>query len=157
EGTVFVNGIALKRPMTNGTRVVVLPPGTYKIQIKQDGYQDSPEQVVQIKPGDTNTKPLAFALAAIPQLSTLMIQSAPAGADVVIDGQPAGTTDSSGGFSKQINPGSHSIALRKDGFDELNVSREFKAGESGTLSGEAMKSYGTVAFKVSPDAARLTY
>jgi serine/threonine-protein kinase len=157
EGTVFVNGTALQRPMTNGARVVTLPPGTYKLKVAQEGYEDSPEQTVEVKSGDTNLKPLSFTLAPIQRPATLMIQSAPAGASVLIDGQPAGAVDSNGSFSREMTAGPHSIGLRKQGFEDLNVSREFKAGEKASLTSNSMKPYGTLAFKVSPVAARITY
>jgi tetratricopeptide (TPR) repeat protein len=157
EGVVFVNGKPLAKPMTNGSRVVSFLPGTYKIKIAQEGYEDSPEQTVQIKPGDTNLKPLIFTLAAIPRPATLVVQTAPAGADVILDGQPSGVVDASGTFSKEVGPGAHSIALRKEGFEDLNISLEFKAGEKSTVDGQSMRPYGTVAFRTSPAGARILY
>ena len=158
EGVIFVNGIALRRPMKNGSRVVQLSPGTYKIKVSQPGYEDSEEQRIEIKAGDGNLKPLSFVLAAIPKLATLGVESAPAGASVLIDGVSAGTVDSNGGFSsKEISPGSHSIGLKKQGFEDLSVSQEFKAGDTITLSGEGMRPFGAMALKVSPLSARITY
>ena len=156
-GIVFLNGRPLTKPMTNGSRVVSLPPGTYKIKIAQEGYEDSPEQTVQIKPGDTNLKPLTFTLAAIQRPATLVVQAAPPGADVLLDGQPSGTVDASGNFSKELSPGSHSIALRKQGFEDLNLSLDFKAGENSAVNGASMKLYGTLVFKISPAGAHITY
>ena len=157
EATVLVNGTALQKPMTNGTRVVSLPPGTYRLKIAQEGYEDSQEQTVEVKAGDTNLKPLTFTLVPIQRPAILVIQSAPAGASVLIDGQPAGAIDSNGSFSREVTAGSHSIALHKQGFEDLNVSREFKAGEKGNLAGGSMKAYGTLSFNVSPVAVRITY
>jgi serine/threonine-protein kinase len=157
EGTVFVNGMALTKPMTNGSRVVTLPPGTYKLKVAQEGYEDSPEQTVEIKPSDANPKPLTFTLVPIQRPATLVVQSAPPGANVLIDGQPAGVVDANGSFSREVSAGSHSIGLRKQGFEDLSVSREFKAGEKTGFAGDAMKAYGTLAFRISPATASVTY
>lgn len=157
DGIVVLNGRPLQKPMANGTRVVLLPPGTYKIKIRHEGYEDSPEQTVQIKAGDTNLPPLTFTLTAIQRLASVLVQGAPAGADILVDGQPVGTVDASGNFSKEVNPGSHSIGLRKQGFEDLNTSLEFKAGQTASFNAAAMKPYATVAFKITPATAHVTY
>ncbi len=157
DGVIFVNGLALGKPMKNGSRIILLAPGVYNIKISQPGFEDSAEQRVEIKSGDSKLKPLSFTLTPIPTVATVSIDSAPEGASVLIDGADAGTVDSSGGFSKEVSPGTHSIGLRKPGFEDLDLSKDFKAGDTVKLGGGAMRPFGALAFKISPAGARIAY
>jgi hypothetical protein len=154
DGNVLING-SIRSHLANGARLMQLPPGTWTIKITHDGYQDSDEQKVQLKAGDTSPKKLDFTLAALAANATLSISAAPPEAAVFIDEVRAGTVNSAGTFTKDIAPGSHAILLRKAGFEEMKDARDFKAGETAKLNG-AMKPMATLSIKILPPSARFT-
>jgi serine/threonine-protein kinase len=154
DGSVVVNGF-IKGHLVNGSRVIQLEAGNWTVKVTHDGYQDAPEQKLQLKAGDTSPQKLNFDLAAVVSNATLSISSAPADAAVFIDDVRAGTVNGAGSFTKEISPGSHAISLRKPGFEELKITRDFKSGESAKLSG-AMKSMSSLALKILPAAAHIT-
>jgi serine/threonine-protein kinase len=157
DGTIYINGIALNKSLINGKRVVALAPGTYRVKVAQTGYQDAPEQEVRIAVEDTHLKPLVFTLAAIPQTAKFSIAGGPAGADVLVDGKRIGNVAAGGGFSAEVGPGSHSLTLRKQAFEDLSFAREFKAGDAMTFNASGMRAFGTLALNISPPAARVSY
>ncbi|MGA8027297.1 MAG: protein kinase, partial [Bryobacteraceae bacterium] len=156
DANVIIDDRQLKRTMINGLIPVRLPPGKYRIQVTHDGYEPPQEQLLEIKSGDTKVQPLSFSLTPIRRDASLAIQSAPAGANVFIDGTYAGAVGSNGAFTTKVNPGNHTITLKKAFFDDLKIERDFKAGETAAVN-PAMKAYGFLALKVMPANARVTY
>jgi serine/threonine-protein kinase len=157
NGIVVVNGTQLKRPMADGTRSLLLGPGKYRIKVTHPDYEDSTEQAIEIKAGDTNPPPsLTFTLKAIASKAILAIDSAPPSADILIDGARAGTVNASGSFTTEVTPGSHVIVLHKQGYEDYTATQEFKAGETRKISG-GLNAFGSLAFKASPANARVSY
>ncbi|MGH9584689.1 MAG: protein kinase domain-containing protein [Bryobacteraceae bacterium] len=157
DAVVLVNGTPLKAPMANGSRIVTLPPGKYRIQVTHDGYTPPAEQIVEIKPGAENLQPLAFTLAPVVRYATLSVSGAPAQTEVWIDAKRAGEINASGTFTQQIPAGTHSVSLRKTNFEELAVTRDFKPNDTVRLSGNAVTPYGTLDLHITPAGAKITY
>jgi len=156
DATVLVNGRS-RWTLTAGSRVVSLTPGTYRITLTRDDYQPAPEQVIELKAGDTNQQSLTFKLIPIARDASLAIESAPAGAEVLVDGTHLGVVTPAGTFAGNVSPGSHSVVLRKPNFEDFTASRDFKVGETAKIAADGMKAFGSIAFKVLPSNAHITY
>ncbi len=157
DATVLINGHPLTRPMAAGTRTVLLPPGTYKFKVVHEGYQDVSEQTVTIKSGDTNLQPLTFQLAEVVQAATLIVDNAPSGAEVLVDGTRAGLATGTSSAFKEIAPGTHLIAVRKTNYEDFRQTLDFKNNAQVHLNAAGMKGPGVVNIKVVPQNAVIMY
>jgi eukaryotic-like serine/threonine-protein kinase len=157
DAIVVVNGRPLQRSMANGKRIVPLAPGKYAIAVTADDYEAAPEQAIEIKSGDQNLQPLSFSLTRIAHSAALSIESAPVGAEVLVDGNTVGTVSSGGTFTRELSPGKHTISLQKPNYVDYSETRELKAGQTAKINPEEMKAYGAVAVKITPPNARITY
>jgi eukaryotic-like serine/threonine-protein kinase len=156
DAKVVVNGVALKRPMANGVRIISLEPNVYRVKVTSSGFQDSPEQSVEIKQGDS--KSLQFALLPVIRKGVLALDKFPADAEVLVDGNKVGSTGSDGTFRTDVMAGSHALAFRKNGFEETSVTRDFKADATVALSGDILvRTPGSVTFRVTPAIAKVSY
>jgi eukaryotic-like serine/threonine-protein kinase len=156
DAKVMINGVALKRPMANGVRIVNLEPNAYRFKVVAPGFQDSVEQTVEIKQGDS--KNLQFALLPVVRKGLLALDKFPADAEVLVDGSKVGNTGSDGTFRAEVVAGSHSLTFRKSGYEDLNVTREFKADATLALSGDLLvRVPGSVTFRITPPNAKISY
>ncbi len=156
DARVIVNGVALKRPMANGVRIVNLEPNAYRVKVVAPGFQDSVEQTVEIKQGDS--KNLQFALLPIVRKGILALDRFPAEADVLLDGTKVGSIGSDGTFRTEVIAGPHSLSFRKSGYEDLNITRDFKADATLSLSGDLLvRAPGSVSFRVTPPSAKISY
>jgi eukaryotic-like serine/threonine-protein kinase len=156
DGKVVINGIALKRPMSNGVRIVSLEPGVYKVKVSSPGFQDSVEQTVEIKQGDS--KNLQFTLLPVIRKGIMALERFPAETEVLVDGSKLGNTGSDGTLRTEIIAGSHSLTFRKNGYEDTNVTRDFKADATLVLTGDIFtRSQGSVTFRVTPPSAKISY
>ena len=130
---VFVNGQMQKDTTRGGQlRIANLEPKDYVIRVFKSGFQDLPEQKVRVKKGEQAK--VAFSLQPIPHFASLSIQSGTPGAQVLIDQGPAGVVQSDGTFTFiSVNPGDHTIELRKDRFKAKHVQKHFVAGSNVSL------------------------
>ncbi len=157
DAVVVLNGHPTRWTLADGKRLLWLAPGSYRVTLTKDDYTSPPEQPVELKSGDTKQQMLEFSLTPIVHNGTLAIESAPAGAEVLIDGKSEGTVSAAGTFTKQVSPESHSIALRKANYEPFTVTHDFKAGETEKISGDGMKSFGSVAVRIVPPSAHVTF
>jgi hypothetical protein len=158
DATVVVNDQPLKKSFADGKRVITLVPGKYRLKATHADFQDSAEQVVEIKPGDTTAPPpINFQLTPIARQATLSVSAAPPDAEVLIDGIHAGAVNAGGTFTSDLPPGHRTVTLRKPGYEELAITRDVSAGESLRVSGDSLKQFGTLTFRVSPPTARILY
>ncbi len=157
DGSVSLNGQLLKRTMVDGARTVLLPPGTYHIKVSRSGYEEVPEQIIVLKSGDSNIKPLQFALAEIPRRSTLAVEGAPQNAEISIDGVKVGSVNSAGAFTKEVSPGAHAVTIHKANYEDIKQSSDFRVNQTLRISAFAMKGPGVVNFKVLPQNAVIHY
>ena len=153
--TVLINGMPIKRPLSNGTLMVTLLPRVYSIRLHQDGFKDS-EQSVDLKNGDSKT--LHFELAPVERHGALALEKFPPETEVLVDGKSAGTTSNDGSFRTELNAGTHVFAFRKSGYDELSLSREIKADGVTQIAGDGMtRTPGMLVLKLTPPTAQVAY
>jgi serine/threonine protein kinase len=156
DAKVVVNGVALKRPMANGVRIISLEPNVYRVKVISPGFQDSPEQTVEIKQGDS--KSLQFALSPVIRRGILALDKFPADAEVLLDGNKVGSTGSDGTFRTDVIAGSHTLVLRKNGYEETSVTRDFKGDATVAVSGDVLvRTPGLVTFRVTPPTSKISY
>jgi len=155
DGTVSINGVELKKKMANGTRFIPLVPGTYSVVVSHDGYQPAEGQQLVIKPGD-QAKHLEFTLTPVARMATLDVTGAPAEAAVFLDDVRAGTVNAAGGFTKDVNPGAHTVVIRKAGLDDFKVSHDYKAGETTHVPVQMHAVSTSLALRVTPANAKIT-
>jgi eukaryotic-like serine/threonine-protein kinase len=111
-----------------------LDPRTYKLQVKKSGYQDSPQQRIEIvvnqeKPVTLNLVTSSEgATPALPADAYLIIQSSP-GAEVRVDGRTLGKVSRRGGLSVKVNPGTRHVQVNLDGYDSWSGSATLVAGD----------------------------
>ena len=97
-----------------------LPPGTYSLIAKLNGYEPTQENVTLHAGNDpfvhsVRLKPLAARGAQL--TGTLTVRTGTSGALVFIDGSRAGLTDSRGSFATSVVAKIHTVRVFKDGFD----------------------------------------
>lgn len=86
--------------------------------------------------------------AAPPEPGQLLITSEPARADVWIDGQRVGVTPF---LHRDVQPGSHTVMLSRDGYAPFTTSVELKPGQRiVSVSGRLEESFGTLTVLVRP-------
>ncbi len=130
---VFLNDKEYRRRTQRGQlRVQIL--GKVTVRVAKSGFQDQPAQTVEVKKGAELR--LQFDLKEQPQFSSLQIRGAAAGTEVLIDQKSAGTVGPNGTFSLgAIEPGDHTIELRREQHLPKRLQRSFLAGQAVVLAG----------------------
>ena len=128
--TVLLNGRKYPRPTRHGQLVIAnLEPKRYTVSVVKDGFQAVPQQEVNIQKGQVEK--LVFALQPAPTAASLVIAGASPLAEVLLDGKSLGRIQQDGSFSvTNVQPGPHTIELKKDTFKPKDLQRQFVAGGS---------------------------
>ncbi|MBI4877291.1 MAG: PEGA domain-containing protein [Acidobacteria bacterium] len=159
EAIVYLNGKAYPGMKTRRgqLRIPALPVREYAVRVAKEGFQDVPEQKVQIRKGEETR--IEFKMAALPKVAGLRLRGAVPGAQVFLDGNNLGRVYSDGAFlNSSVPPGEHVIELRRERYTPKQIRREFKAGETLELSGadlgmEVMP--GILRLNITPAGARI--
>ncbi len=152
DASVLIDNVSLSNPMINGSKSVALAPGNYSIRVAKTGYEDVASQEIHVKEGETRT--FSFVLIPVQTKSQLQLTGILAGSQIFLDGNQAGIAKPDGTFVAQVQPGSHSITLRKDGFDNTPITRDFKPNETTTIdAGKLLTALGTLTVKGKPSSA----
>jgi hypothetical protein len=130
--TILLNGKPYRLHTSKGRLRLNLAPQTYSVGVAKDGFETPPEQHVEIRKGAESS--LAFALKPVVRMSTLQLEGALDGTQILVDGNSVGSAQPDGGFSASVAPGKHSIDLRKSGYVSKHFEREFPAGQAVTFS-----------------------
>jgi hypothetical protein len=154
--TILVNGKPLNRTTKQGRMVLPLPPNTYKIAARKDGFAPGPEQTVVIKKGEEAR--ITFELAPLPKAGQLTVRNAPPGADILVDGNVMGTAKADGTFTSDTEPGKHHVTIRKEHYQSFQTDVTVTAGKESDVQAAMSASGGTLKIDVSPQgiSAKLT-
>lgn len=131
---VFVNG-RVQRQLTRGgqLRLPSLEPKDYVVQVSKSGFQNPPQQQIRVRKGEEAQ--LVFSLQPQPHLASLNIQGGTPGTSVLVDQSPVGTIQPDGTLSlANVNPGDHTVELRKDRFKSRQLKKHFVAGSVVSLA-----------------------
>ena len=132
DANVFLNG-KLQRQLTQAGRLLLpnLELKDYVVQVSKSGFQDPPQQKIRIRKGEQAR--LIFNLQPLPSLASLTIQGGAPETTVLVDQALVGTIQSDGTLSvSTVNPGDHTVELRKERFKPRQFKKHFVAG--GTMS-----------------------
>ena len=133
DASVFLNG-KLQRQLTHAGQLSLpnLELKDYVVQVSKSGYKDPPQQKIRIRKGE---QALIFNLQPQPRLASLNIQGGNPGTAVFVDQAPVGSIQPDGTLSvATVNPGDHTVELRKDRFKPRQFKKHFVAGETISLA-----------------------
>jgi tetratricopeptide (TPR) repeat protein len=148
---VFLNG-KLQRQSTQAgqLRLPNLEPKDYVVQVSKNGFQDPPQQKVSIRK-DEQAK-VIFNLQPQPRVASLTIQGGTPETTVLIDQTLVGTIQPDGTLSvSTVNPGDHTVELRKERFKPRQFKKHFVAG--GTIALAAADA----ALEATPGELKITF
>jgi hypothetical protein len=130
DAGVFLDGKLLPHVTRGGQlRLPNLAPQEYVVQVSKSGFQDLPAQKVRIRKGEEAK--VIFNLQPLPRLASLTVQGGTPGSAVFIDQTGVGTIQSDGTFFvPTVNPGDHTVELRKERFVTRQFRKHFVAGEA---------------------------
>lgn len=128
-----------------------LRPGHHEIRAEKKGYISELQNVEVAK--DTTPPPIVFRLKpapkvqptrseepAKPALALLMIQGAPAGTTVFVDGKMLGVVEANGTFnSSALPPGKHTVELQSEGYAASRQITQLAAGRETVINGAMEK------------------
>jgi len=130
---VFLNNKEYPRRTQNG-QLRIQTIGNVEVRVAKVGFENSPPQMAVVKKGSEVR--LEFKMKPVPTSSTLRIEGATPGAEVLIDQRVAGTVANDGSFqADSVTPGDHAIGLRHDRFVPKQFSRNFTVGQTVTIAG----------------------
>ena len=153
---VFVNG-KLQPQLTRAgqLRLPNLEFKEYVVQVSKSGFQDPPPQKIRVRDGQEAR--LVFNLqpqpsVSSPRLASVTIQGGVPGTAVLVDQTVVGIVQNDGTLSvSTVNPGDHSIELRKERFQPRQFKKHFVAG--GTISLAAADA----ALEAAPGELKITF
>lgn len=156
---IYIDGVKYRRQTARGGQLrIQRTPKEYRVRVAKVGFQEVPEQVVQIAKGEE--KKVVFRMAALPTAAHLSIQGAMPGAQVFLDQNVVGTVQADGSLAiLSIPPGDHVVELRRERTRSQPVRKSFAAGQTVALTPVevAMKSTtGTLRFNIQPAGAQVT-
>ena len=108
-----------------------LPFGKYVLKLRMKGYEDS-QQEVELSENITELNVPVTLTKAQAQTGTVVVDSNPSGAFIVVQNRVLGVTPKT--LSNQ-KPGTLDITLKKDGYQDFSGSIKITAGKKATFSG----------------------
>jgi tetratricopeptide (TPR) repeat protein len=151
DARVFLNG-KLQRQLTQAgqLRLPNLELKDYVVQVSKSGFQDPPQQKIRIRKGEQAR--LIFNLQPQPRLASLTIQGGAPETTVLVDQTLVGTIQPDGTLSvSTVNPGDHTVELRKERFKPRQFKKHFVVG--GTVSLAAADA----ALEAAPGELKITF
>ncbi len=151
DASVFLNGkLQLQLTQAGQLRLPNLELKDYVVQVSKSGFQDPPQQKIRIRKGEPAK--LIFNLQPQPRLASLTVQGGVPGTTVLVDQTLVGTIQPDGAFSvSTVNPGDHTVELRKERFEPRQFKKHFVAG--GTISVAAADA----ALEAAPGELKITF
>jgi serine/threonine protein kinase len=147
---VYLNGQRHRRSTQKGRLLLSLAPKKYAVRVTKEGFLAPPEQTVEVKRGEEAR--LEFKLTPAPKFAALRLRNSTPGAEVLVDGNPAGVIGADGGFGlpKLDPPGKHSVVVRKDAYKERRFEMDFEVGATVELEAALESLLGTLRIEASP-------
>jgi serine/threonine-protein kinase len=156
---VFINGRPSSRLVQAQTWRQLMDPGSYTVQLRLNGYDDSQEQTFKIAAGQL--VPGKFDLVLAITMASLQVQGGTPGAQIWLDRAPIGFLDPNGSFGPyQVQPGERSIQFTKENFEpspELKKTAAVKQTIPISGAEAALKEFGRLVLtSIQPPEAAVT-
>jgi tetratricopeptide (TPR) repeat protein len=151
DARVFLNGEPQQQLTQAGQlRLPNLVLKDYVVQVSKSGFQDPPQQKIRIRKGEQAR--LVFHLQPQPRLASLTIQGGAPGTTVLVDQTLVGTIQPDGTLSvSTVNPGDHTVELRKERFKPRQLKKHFAIGETISLAAA------DAVLEAAPGEVKITY
>jgi eukaryotic-like serine/threonine-protein kinase len=145
DSTVTIDGTLCPVPCQ-----LALAPGSHRLDANHTGYAELTRKFDVSRDASGE---FSFELQLLPTPTllvhgTLVLEANVNGADILIDHQSSGQTKNDG-FTMQLSPGSHTVRLQKEGYEEIEKQITVVAGHTATVSFKLVES------KHLPDALEL--
>jgi hypothetical protein len=106
---IYIDDVVVGNAVTNSV-IPDVPVGLHRVKVSLAGWAEVTEQTVNVESGVTT--PVTFNLV---RPVTIIVKTVPSGADIILDGEPAGqTTDTGATFVRP--PGMHTVSVSKTGY-----------------------------------------
>jgi len=128
DAKIFLDG-KVQRQLTRAgqLRLPNLELKDYVVQVSKPGFQDPPQQKIRIRKDEQAE--LVFNLQPQSRLASLTIQGGAPGTTVLVDQNLVGALQPDGTLSvSTVNPGDHTVELRRDRFKPRQFKEHFVAG-----------------------------
>ena len=112
-----------------------LPLGKYALKLQMKGYQDV-ESEVDLTQANPKTEVPFVLEAATPVVGTLVIDSTPQGAFIVINNRVIGVTPKK---LENTKTGKYAITLKKDGYQDYSESIRVKDGQTAAVNAQLVE------------------
>jgi hypothetical protein len=128
----------------NGTKKIMLLPGTHEVTVRQSGYVDFVQKVV-VEPGEKRLISVSLHLApsaTVPEVTaTLKLKIKPERSAVFLDGKFVGhAADFGGAFrSMKISPGKHHVRVELPGYRTFETELNLLANQESEIKTELAK------------------
>jgi hypothetical protein len=144
KATIILDGTARGTTPTilNGISV-----GSHTLVLKKSGYNDY-STTVTVSSGTTTS--ISPTLTATP--GSISVRSTPSGATIVLDGMTKGTTPST---LNGISVGSHTLVLKKSGYNDYSTSVTVSSGKTASVSATLTVSTGSISANSTPSGATI--
>lgn len=132
---VFLNNQQYGRTTRKGELLIEgLPADNYSIRLEKPGFASISQQV---RVEGQKLTAITFKLQAVLKpvaFATVLVQGAPAGAQVKVNGADVGVTSSSGTLTFTVSPGEHAVTVTKEMFLPQENRQQFTQGNTTVLN-----------------------
>ena len=149
DAAIFLNGKRYRRTTRRGGLTLYLYPRVYTVRIEKAGFEAAPEQTAEVTKGGRSR--LAFELTPEPQAASLMIAGSAPGAEVLVDGRPAGVIGPDGSLRLSgLEPGPHEVTIRSKTHRPKTLNQTLDSGGSAEIDGALVSILGTLTIEIAP-------
>lgn len=156
---VLLQGPVTRQAQVKGGRVSMsgLKPGEYSLAISAEGHQPLSDKIT-IEKGKQAAR--QYQLTPVERPTGLSLAGLPAGAEVMINDQPAGTASAEGTLSlPSIGPGRKTIVLRHPRHETKTFVQDLSVGDNLQLGPDRtrMAAFGSIRISNAPAGSRISY
>ncbi|KAF5417032.1 MAG: hypothetical protein C5S38_02260 [Candidatus Methanophagaceae archaeon] len=127
-------------PMSTTPTKITTSPGTHTVRLSQDGYQDWSTSVDVTAGGLSEVHgtltPDPTPTPTPPATGSIKVTSNPSGAAIGLDGQWSGMMDKTPDTLPDVAAGTHTIALKLEGYPDWSTSVRVEAGRTANVHHE---------------------
>jgi hypothetical protein len=121
--------------------------GSHTLVLEKNGYNDYSTSVT-VSPGKTASVSATLTVST----GTISVNSTPPGATIVLDGATRGPTPAN---LTGISVGSHTLVLKKNGYNDYSTSVMVSPGKTASVSATLTVSTGTISVNSTPSGATI--